>query len=162
MKRSTISVLLTLASLYLAGDWRASAPTTPPSHIELNELKGPYGPVGFHHEAHSAIAGGCKDCHHRQFGNLVSCGLCHTEYVEREHFNHQLHENLAGCLSCHQVATMAEMRCSACHKTTYDLDRLHVIGLKGAFHQQCLGCHQAVGLDVSCTACHEPIRSGDP
>jgi hypothetical protein len=152
MRLVAIPALVSLAMLCPAEV--ESSPETPPV-LELNALKGLYEPVSFDHEAHAASADGCRSCHHRRFGKLVSCGICHTEYVEREEFEHEPHQSLMECLSCHQVANMAEMRCSACHKTAPDPDQLYVIGLKGAFHQQCMGCHRELELDVSCAACHE-------
>jgi hypothetical protein len=159
MKPAIVPALVAFAILCPAGV--DSTPETPP-HLELNELEGLYGPVSFDHEAHAAIADGCRSCHHRRFGTLVSCGVCHTEYVERDDFDHEPHEELDECLSCHRVANMAEMRCSACHKTAPDPERLHVIGLKGAFHQQCMGCHREAALNISCTACHERVAPGRP
>ncbi|MBW1811981.1 MAG: hypothetical protein JRJ87_27600 [Deltaproteobacteria bacterium] len=36
----------------------------------------------------------------------------------------------------------------------FDTDNLEVTGLTGAVHAQCMLCHEELGFDTSCTACH--------
>jgi hypothetical protein len=156
MKYRPASMIPFLAAAALAATTPQPGDSALPAVLQLNEIMALYGPVEFDHENHAGIADGCRSCHHAKFGDPLSCGHCHSNYVERRDFGHDVHEEAMDCLSCHQVTSTAEMRCSACHKTPHDPENLHVIGLKGAFHLRCMGCHEELGLDVSCTACHSP------
>ncbi len=65
------------------------------------------------------------------------------------------------CQGCHHNSPTSKQppRCSHCHGQAFDADKPHVPGLLGAYHQQCLGCHEAMNLEkpkaVDCTACHK-------
>ena len=74
-----------------------------------------------------------------------------------------LHGDLAtGCAGCHHHSPPAERppRCRACHgevaQATTDRP-----GLKVAYHRQCIGCHQRMGIEKQgCTDCHEVKEVG--
>jgi hypothetical protein len=125
----------------------------PPERIELRALANLYGPVDFDHKTHVDAIGTCGDCHHKPFGEPRGCGECH-EPRERSLFDHESHWDYAGCDICHQATTAEQLVCSACHQTPFDPDNLAVLGLKGAYHAQCMGCHEELGFDTSCNACH--------
>lgn len=83
-------------------------------------------------------------------------------------FPHAAHKQLADCLGCHHdyadgrnmldVVELEEtdpaIRCASCHAGN------PTIGLKSAFHQQCIGCHHRMrkaGLATApelCGECH--------
>ncbi len=76
-------------------------------------------------------------------------------------FAHKRHAALTGdCAECHHYRPKDESmpettRCSACHQDAFNPDRPERIGLKGAFHQQCIQCHQEKqNGPVTCNGCH--------
>jgi len=72
-------------------------------------------------------------------------------------FDHKLHTDVAPkCETCHHKggAESGNAACSSCHKVPFDPEDLAVIGLKGALHQQCMGCHAKSGAKNDCVACH--------
>jgi len=80
-------------------------------------------------------------------------------------FMHKKHASMTNdCTVCHHYRPEAPdasetMRCSACHQNSFSpvaLDRIR-IGLKGAIHRQCMGCHKqlARGPSRCSSGCHE-------
>ncbi|SMC96221.1 Class III cytochrome C family protein [Desulfocicer vacuolatum DSM 3385] len=76
-------------------------------------------------------------------------------------FAHKRHAALIGdCTACHHYRpkdeSMSETtRCSACHQEAFKADNPQRLGLKAAFHQQCMACHkQEAKGPVNCTGCH--------
>lgn len=78
-------------------------------------------------------------------------------------FSHRYHAEMAGdCVSCHHHSEKGSTpACGECHEpiTVYHYkgsERETGIGLKGAYHRQCLGCHKEMESGpVGCTDCHE-------
>lgn len=78
-------------------------------------------------------------------------------------FSHGYHAEIADdCSSCHHHSEEGSTpACGECHEpiTVYQYhgsQRETSIGLKGAYHRQCLGCHQEMESGpVGCTDCHE-------
>jgi len=66
-------------------------------------------------------------------------------------FNHRVHAEFYGakCIDCHHTGKNA--KCSSCHLRR---DQGAIINLKGAFHQQCQGCHRRTTGPKSCGKCH--------
>lgn len=67
------------------------------------------------------------------------------------------------CLGCHHnsPASMTPPGCASCHgKLSDDSDDLKP-DLKVAYHRQCMGCHDRMGIEVpkstNCASCHEVI-----
>jgi len=62
----------------------------------------------------------------------------------------------AMCAGCHHHSPAGERppRCAACHGPTAAAT-MDKPGLKVAYHRQCIGCHQRMGIDKQgCTDCH--------
>jgi len=78
-------------------------------------------------------------------------------------FSHGYHADMAGdCASCHHHSPEGTTpACGECHEpiTVYHYDPAREgpnLGLKGAYHGQCMGCHKEWGTGpVGCTDCHE-------
>jgi hypothetical protein len=66
-------------------------------------------------------------------------------------FTHKAHSESYGakCVDCHH--TGKNEKCSVCHMRR---DQGNIINLKGAFHQQCLGCHRKSSGPKACGRCH--------
>ena len=76
-------------------------------------------------------------------------------------FAHKRHAALAdNCSQCHHLKPKEEealetTRCSACHQEAFDEEHPERIGLKAAYHQQCMDCHKDMGKGpVDCKGCH--------
>jgi hypothetical protein len=100
------------------------------------------------------VEGNCARCHH------------HTTGLQPEYDR---------CLKCHKGGVEADsILCQDCHSTKrFDVDYLAAVaadhqlyhidkpGLKGAYHQNCLGCHQEDDGPTGCQDCHARKDSGD-
>lgn len=68
------------------------------------------------------------------------------------------HEDVV-CQGCHHHSPVGETPplCENCHGEPFDPTALHRPGLYGAYHRQCIGCHQRMNiLDArDCTSCHK-------
>lgn len=76
-------------------------------------------------------------------------------------FMHKKHAALVGdCTECHHYrpadpAAKETTRCSACHQKAFNPEMPERVGLKAAYHQQCMGCHKERDKGpVGCTECH--------
>jgi len=64
------------------------------------------------------------------------------------------------CALCHHYRPLDEaaaetVRCSACHQEPFRNDHPERLGLKAAYHQQCMGCHRETGRGpIDCAGCH--------
>lgn len=83
-----------------------------------------YEPVRFMHAKHANVIGDCSICHHRmpreagdKYGEPVTMGKL-------------------------QEMRTAPVSCTVCHTQPFDSKQLQTPGLKGAFHQLCMDCHQ--------------------
>ncbi len=67
------------------------------------------------------------------------------------------------CQGCHHNTPVGQLppSCTSCHSAPFDENNLNRPGLKGAYHLQCVGCHQKMGLDnlQGCSDCHKPHAS---
>ncbi|MEE4608816.1 MAG: cytochrome c3 family protein [Desulfobacteraceae bacterium] len=69
------------------------------------------------------------------------------------------------CLGCHHnsPATTKPPKCAACHGEPFKTTTDGRPGLLGAYHGQCISCHQAMQIEkpaaTDCTACHKPKAS---
>jgi hypothetical protein len=82
-------------------------------------------------------------------------------------FNNVAESKLAGyfhasqmtlCQGCHHnsPASTKPPKCQSCHNKPFS-EAKDVPGLLGAYHQQCMGCHQAMHIEkpMGCTECHK-------
>ena len=124
----------------------------------LNAKSDDYEPVGFSHRIHDELTGG-------------DCGVCHHRYATAEGDRvgmdiKELHApmdiKLGGpCSSCHDdMAKNPPQSCSRCHGLPNEPDEPSRIGLKGAYHRQCIGCHERqlkpASAPTDCASCHHP------
>ncbi len=64
------------------------------------------------------------------------------------------------CALCHHYRPLDEAasetaRCSACHQEPFNARHPERLGLKAAYHQQCMGCHQQMNKGpIDCAGCH--------
>lgn len=85
-----------------------------------------YLEVRFNHGQHAAASGDCSICHHRR-------------PAER---------NLGS-------ESPETVRCSACHQQAFHPDYPERLGLKAAYHQRCIPCHQQQSKGPqTCSDCH--------
>ena len=82
-----------------------------------------------------------------------------SDIFEGAPFSHGAHAELAdACASCHHHSPPDVYQpCNACHpKERSRLDQFNAPGLKGAYHLQCMGCHETYGSGpTDCTGCHK-------
>jgi hypothetical protein len=127
-----------------------------PDSVELDSLAQYYDPVQFDHEMHVDMLGdnSCAYCHHHTVGTQLvdeTCIRCHENGGETDSAN---------CRDCH-----AAERFSAEYLAGIEAD-IHLFhrdrpGLKGAFHQKCMGCHDEMGAANGCEDCHTRTEAGD-
>jgi hypothetical protein len=62
------------------------------------------------------------------------------------------------CEGCHHNGSIGDRPalCENCHGRPFDKAHLYRPGLYGAYHRQCLGCHESMGLQKpsDCAGCH--------
>ena len=104
-------------------------------------LKAVAGNVLFHHQTHADDNGygiACLDCHHHpqeEDADAQACGACHSPAGDLESVQDT-------CLECHSAE---------------DYEDIEPVKRGAAFHQQCIGCHEELGIgpgEKSCNACH--------
>lgn len=70
------------------------------------------------------------------------------------------------CAGCHHHSPMNARppACSRCHDAPFDARDLSRPGLKGAYHQQCVGCHRTMNIKNfrDCTVCHKDKDAAMP
>jgi len=76
-------------------------------------------------------------------------------------FMHAKHATVTrDCALCHHYRPVDESasettRCSACHQEPFQKDHPERLGLKAAYHQQCMGCHREMDKGpIDCAGCH--------
>ena len=124
-----------------------------PDTITIDALASYYEPVQFDHELHVGIAEDCSACHHHTTGtgtNNSHCARCHSNEEEQD---------LVSCQDCHQADSFTAQALSA--KSEKNLYHVDATGLKGAYHQNCIGCHQDMDGPSGCTDCHARTEEGD-
>ncbi|MBU0481794.1 MAG: cytochrome c family protein [Proteobacteria bacterium] len=152
-QRKIILILLTL--LIFSGPFAACLAETGPETVELASLGNFYDAVIFNHSMHVDLAEGkCAKCHHHTTGTAPEnpkCLRCHKGGHE---------SGSMACQECHpakrfEAAYLSEV---ASNTQLYHIDKP---GLKGAYHQNCLGCHQETGGPTGCQDCHARNKKGD-
>jgi hypothetical protein len=145
-----MAALMLLAAPLAAQSWAGDGPDT----VELGSLANHYSAVTFDHAMHTGVAASCAECHHHTTGLAPTdpnCARCH-EAGEKA--------SLVACRDCH-----SDKRFSAedLAKTEENPQLQHKgrLGLKGAYHQKCLGCHTTMGGPTGCQDCHTRNDKGD-
>jgi len=125
-----------------------------PERITLDSLEKLYSKVDFDHASHIKMIKDCGVCHHHTTGTLVNDANC-----IRCHKNSSATQQVA-CKSCHSVNpfTAETMQAKGQDPTVYHNDKP---GLKGAYHQACLGCHTRMKGPTGCQDCHARKPEGD-
>lgn len=84
------------------------------------------------------------------------------DQYEPVRFAHKRHAALTDdCSECHHLRpkdddALETTRCSACHQDSFNPDHPERIGLKAAYHQQCIDCHEYKAQGpVGCKGCHQ-------
>ena len=155
MEENRKMLLSVAAALALSGGLMQHSFASGPDSVELESLAELYEPVTFDHAMHVDLTdGNCAECHHHTTGMAPSdenCGRCHQESGEEA--------AVVACRGCH-----AEKRFAAKYLAAIEADHMvyHVgkPGLKGAYHQNCLGCHVEMGAPAGCQDCHPRNEKG--
>ena len=84
------------------------------------------------------------------------------DHYEPVRFAHKRHAALINdCTKCHHYRpkdknALETTRCSACHQDSFNQDHPERLGLKAAYHQQCVECHKAEAKGpIDCKGCHQ-------
>jgi len=123
----------------------------------LNDRADFYEPVRFTHVSHDEhLTGDCGVCHHR-----FSMDEDDRVGFDLREFHMELDVRLGGaCASCHDMDRLTIQRCDSCHWLANEEDARSRPGLRGAYHQLCIGCHEGTPSDenapVDCAGCHHP------
>lgn len=130
------------------------AAANPPETVQLNALAQLYDEVEFDHALHTSMVEDCATCHHHTTGSAPlnqECTHCHAGGKASAK---------VACSDCHAKETF-----SAQYLREKDLDvaRYHrdKLGLKGAYHQACMGCHREMGGPLGCQDCHALNETGE-
>lgn len=128
------------------------------SHPFLNARNDDYEPVRFSHRSHDVNTGGdCSVCHHR-----VAMGDDDRVGQDLRQMHREIEVRIGGaCSSCHaDLEQKTFHRCDHCHRYANEADAPARIGLKGALHRQCIGCHEnqpeTANAPSGCRECHHP------
>jgi hypothetical protein len=111
-----------------------------PDKVTIGKLSNNFEPVVFPH------------------GKMVNALIARTRGSKLADYFHSQPGTL--CQGCHHNSPPEEKPplCSNCHGETIAAGDAFRTGLEGAFHQQCLGCHKAMGVKYpgirDCKACH--------
>lgn len=125
-----------------------------PDIITLDSLAQFYDKVDFNHALHINVLKDCAGCHHHTTGNLVeskNCVRCHKNSSETA---------VVACRGCHAAQPFSAVALNEKHqeKHLYHQDKP---GLKGAYHQSCMGCHTKMGAPTGCKDCHARNKNGE-
>jgi len=126
----------------------------PPRTIELDSLSHLYEGVTFDHVLHVDLGESCAVCHHHGTGAPVqdeNCARCHSNAEKAK---------VVTCKECHPVDPFSAeyLRERELDAKLYHRDKP---GLKAAYHQNCMGCHEEMGGPTGCQDCHGRTEAGD-
>lgn len=153
-RQGTIGLLACALAVALITASAVHAADETPDEVRIDSISDLYRPVTFDHQLHADLAESCALCHHHATGAAPL---------------------RKPCLRCHQGGKEAwTVSCSACHPaepfSSHHLAEIrndpllyhtHTPGLKGAYHQLCLGCHREVGASIGCQDCHARNEKGN-
>jgi len=83
-----------------------------------------------------------------------------TNLYEPSEFSHRKHAEMAemgsGCTQCHHFNPPGDIvPCSKCHLPQSSESDINRLGLKGAYHRQCMNCHREWSNKLECESCHQ-------
>ncbi|HBH27938.1 MAG: cytochrome c3 family protein [Desulfofustis sp. PB-SRB1] len=124
----------------------------PPRLIVLDSLAHFYEPVRFDHQLHIDYAD-CAECHHHTTASPATdprCTICHTTATAGAS---------VACRNCHGTKRPSgEDAAKPRPSHRYHID---IVSLAGAYHINCLDCHQAVDAGpIECIDCHAFTEEG--
>jgi len=93
-------------------------------HPGIKKLSDMYEPVRFMHSKHANVLQDCSICHHRMPREE---GDTYGQPVKMEQL---------------RMMQQVPVGCAVCHDAPFNPKQLQVPGLKGAYHQLCMDCHQ--------------------
>ena len=104
---------------------------------------------------------GVKDIEHRYVVLDSPIIKKREDMYEPVRFMHSKHaSSIQDCAVCHHKRPLDKkaketVRCSACHQDAFNPEHPERMGLKAAYHQQCMECHRDMAKGpVDCTGCH--------
>jgi hypothetical protein len=122
--------------------------------IELDSIAEYYKTVTFDHDMHKDIAADCADCHHHTTGTNPTdpnCARCHREGDD---------VTAMACQDCHSAKRFSASYLAEIESNP-GLYHVGKPGLKGAYHQKCIGCHKELEVYTGCQDCHLRNDKGD-
>jgi hypothetical protein len=125
-----------------------------PQSVRLDSLESLYEAVEFDHAGHEEMVGNCATCHHHTAGSGVPADQCKT--------CHSVSKRVpaTSCRECHPAQPFSAEYLRA-KKEDVNLYHVAKLGLKGAYHRSCLGCHAQDGGPTGCQDCHPRSAKGD-
>jgi hypothetical protein len=182
-------ILLSGAGLLAVADAADLPPESGPDVVILRELENTYEAVPFEHRLHAKMAqmwDGCVTCHHRSPqttaaapGTATAGSEPATVSEQEARENQKAEDSDTPVVSPPAVSSVAGAKvvtgagvtqdeaaqvpaCKSCHPVaTTDAD-IHMPSLKGAYHRQCLNCHQEWMHENACVICHKPKEGRPP
>lgn len=154
MRTACIWFLSAIAMIAITLSQPAQAAKSIPDTVTIDVLEGLYTKVIFKHSGHIKTVFDCAVCHHHTTGTLVNdpnCIRCHKTSNPTQ--------NVA-CRNCH---TKDPFSVEALKEKEANPNRYHndTPGLKGAYHQACIGCHKKMNGPTGCLDCHKRKPEGD-
>ena len=131
--------------------WSMDADDAPES-VTIDSLVNLYTGVEFNHAMHVEYAS-CQECHHHTTGGEVvnpNCARCHRNSGEAEEVT---------CIGCHETDRFNETYLRTLENP--DLYHIDKPGLKGAYHLNCISCHETTSGPTGCQDCHTMTESGE-
>ena len=131
---------------------RAMEAADAPETVEISSLSQYYSSVNFNHSMHTGIAI-CVQCHHHTTGGEVTnpnCIRCHAKSGEAD---------IVSCKECHSGNRFDKNDLKQLdNPKLYHIDKP---GLKGAYHLNCVSCHQQMNGPTGCQDCHTMTEAGE-
>lgn len=149
--RAILAAVALLLAGTLPGPGLAMDKYDAPEDVTIGSLSNLYQPVKFSHVRHTKLAR-CKDCHHHTTGHQdmdPNCVRCHS---------HSPESSVVSCKDCHSKKQFyPEQVSQAGNPNIYHIDKP---GLKGAYHLNCIPCHEAKNAPSHCEGCHALTDAG--
>jgi len=147
------SLMLAMAAILLCAEsGRTMEAADAPDTVVINSLAHLYSGVDFNHGLHTEVAT-CEQCHHHTTGGEVidpNCRRCHANSGATASVS---------CMECHSSDRFSKDDLSKLdNPQLYHIDKP---GLKGAYHLNCVPCHQQMGGPINCQDCHALTEAGE-